>query len=306
MRQNHQAGLDDLLSELHALGFSEHESRAYLALYRLQPATAYEVSKLAGLPKANAYSVLESLTKKEAAQPISEAPVRYVAVAPKVLFERIAAATSRRCAKLIETIPEVAESSDRGYVWSITGEEATSAKIESMIDGATSHLWIKTSETILLPHRPALLRAAKRGVAIMIILFGTKTDQFQYGGKSRTYLHEGNGVPVGIAHYLVTLTVDFAEALVTEIGGRQRGSYTRNRPIVHLAETMLRHELYFAEIFEKFGEPIQKEFGPALLELRRKYLPHDQVEALETLLGVPMTDETARDNKPKERAAKLQ
>lgn len=293
MRQSHKTGLDDLLSELHALGFSEHEARAYLALYRLQPATAYEVSKLAGLPKANAYSVLESLTKKEAAQPISETPVRYVAVAPNVLFERIAAATSKRCAKLIDTIPEVAESSDRGYVWSITGEEATSAKIESMIDGAASHLWIKTSETILLPHLPALMRAANRGVAIMIILFGTHPERFQFGGKSRTYLHEGNGVPVGVAHYLVTLTVDFAEALVTEIGGKQRGSYTQNKPIVHLAETMLRHELYFAEIFEKFGEPIQKEFGPALLELRRKYLPIAQVEALEMLLGVPVAGDGA-------------
>jgi hypothetical protein len=128
----------------------------------------------------------------------------------------------------------------------------------------------------------------------MIILFGTDTAKFQFGGASRTYLHEGNGVPVGIAHFLVTLTVDFAEALVTEIGGQQRGSYTRNRPIVHLAETMLRHELYFAEIFEKFGEPIQKEFGPALIELRRKYLPTSQVDALETLLGLSQSGDMPR------------
>jgi sugar-specific transcriptional regulator TrmB len=301
--ERHQTGLKDLLPDLQALGFSEHESRAYLALYRLQPATAYEVSKLAGLPKANAYAVLESLTKKEAAQPISQTPVRYVAVAPKVLFERIATATSKRCAKLIDTIPDVAESSDRGYVWSISGEEATSAKIESMIDGATSHLWIKTSEAILLPYRPALVRAARRGVAIMIILFGTDTEKFRFGGASRTYLHEGNGVPVGIAHFLVTLTVDFAEALVTEIGGQQRGSYTRNRPIVHLAETMLRHELYFAEIFEKFGAPIQKEFGPALIALRRRYLPQTQVDALETLLGLSPARDVAGRRKSRKATA---
>jgi len=33
-----------------------------------------------------------------------------------------------------------------------------------------------------------------------------------------------------------------------------------------------------------FGQPIQKTFGPALVELRRKYLPVEQVRALERLL----------------------
>ncbi|GGI27656.1 MULTISPECIES: TrmB family transcriptional regulator [Bradyrhizobium] len=285
MSGDKQANLSELMPDLLALGFSEYEARAYLALYELSQATAYEVAKLAGLPKANAYSVLESLAKKEAAQPISETPLRYVAVAPKVLFERIATATSKRCAKLIRTIPAVSQSNDGGYVWTINGEDAIAAKMEAMIDGAKSHIWVKTEEKILLPHRDALRRAADRGVAILIILFGTQVEKFQFGAKSRTYLHEGNGIPVGIAPHLVTLTVDFEEALVAEIRA-QGGSYTRNKPIVNLADSLLRHEIYFAEIFEMFGQPIQKTFGPAIIELRRKYLPAPQVAALESLLGL--------------------
>lgn len=275
----------DLRSDLQSLGFSEHEARAYLALYRLQPATAYEVAKLAGLPKANAYSVLDSLSNKEAAQPVSEAPVRYIAVAPNILFERIANATTRRCAKLIEAIPAAAPSADRGYVWSITGEDATRAKIESMIDAARSHIWIKASDESLEPHREALRRAADRGVAVIIILFGVDIQHFDFAGKSRVYLHEGNGISVGVAPQMVTIAADFKEALVTEMGGHQRGSYTRNRSVVHLAETMLRHDVYIAEIYRSFGPQIDKAFGPALFELRRQYLPQDQVDALGRLLG---------------------
>jgi HTH-type transcriptional regulator, sugar sensing transcriptional regulator len=284
--EGQQSNLQELLPDLLALGFSEYEARAYVALYKLQPATAYEVSKLAGLPKANAYTVLESLSKKEAAQPISESPVRYVAVEPGVLFERIASATARRCAKLIERIPAVTDAHDRGYVWSISGADAIDTKIESMIEGAGSHIWIKAAETNILPYRDALQRAAERGVGVLIILFGAHPEQFQLGGKSRTYLHEGNGIPVGIAHKLVTITVDFEEALVVEIENQPHGAYTRNRPIVNLAESLIRHEVYFAEIFEMFGQPIQKTFGPALMELRRKYLPRPQVDALEQLLGL--------------------
>ena len=284
MSKSNPSNLDLLLPDLQALGFSEYEARAYLALYKLQPATAYEVSKLAGLPKANVYAVLDSLTKKEAVQPISENPLRYVVVAPKVLFSRIAQSVSRRCEKLTEAVPHLAETSDDHYVWSLAGQEELSAKMQDMINNARKHVWVKASEEVLLPYRDALRRAADRGVAILVILFGTKLEEFQFGYPSRTYLHEGNGIPVGIAPHLVTLTVDFEEAFIAQFHTDARGSYTRNRPMVTLADSLLRHEIYFAEIFEMFGQPIQKTFGPALVELRRKYLPVEQVRALERLL----------------------
>ena len=117
MIDSHLTDVGDLLPDLQALGFSEYEARAYIALCQLQTATAYEVSKLAGLPKANSYAVLESLSKKEAAQPVSESPVRYVAVAPAVLFKRIANTTDKRCTRLAGKIASLAQSDDRGYVW---------------------------------------------------------------------------------------------------------------------------------------------------------------------------------------------
>ncbi|MBS0528155.1 MAG: TrmB family transcriptional regulator [Proteobacteria bacterium] len=284
MSKSNPPNIDDMLPDLQALGFSEYEARAYLTLYRSQPATAYEVSKLAGLPKANVYAVLDSLTKKEAVQPISENPLRYVVVPPSVLFSRIAEMVAKRCAKLTEVVPHLAQASDDQYVWSVAGKEALAAKMQSMIDSAKSHIWIKSNENLLMPHRDALRRAADRGVAILIILFGSKPEEFDFGYPSRTYLHEGNGIPVGIAHQLMTLTVDFEEAFVAEFRADARGSYTRNRPVVNLADSLLRHEIYFAEIFEMFGEPIQKAFGPALMELRKKYLPTEQVRALERML----------------------
>ena len=78
--------------------------------------------------------------------------------------------------------------------------------------------------------------------------------------------------------------MDFREALVAEFGTQVRGSYTWNQPIVTLADTLLRHEIYFAEIFRVFGDSIQDKFGSALINLRRKYLPQRQVAALKKLL----------------------
>ena len=45
---------EDTIAQLRRLGFTDYESRAYLALCESYPATAYEVSKKAKLPKAQA------------------------------------------------------------------------------------------------------------------------------------------------------------------------------------------------------------------------------------------------------------
>lgn len=276
--------LPQLVRDLQSLGFSDYEARAYIALLQLQPATAYEVSKAANLPKANSYTVLESLSRKEAVQPVSENPVRYTALPPDLLFDGIAEKTQRRCNSVKDGLSRLAAVPQREYVWSVSGAEAVSERIRQMIRTARDHLWIKASESNLEAYRDALKDAADRGLEILIILFGNNLQRFQFGGRTRVWLHEGNGIPVGNSHYLITLTRDFEEALLAEVRDQVYGSYTRSRPLVSIADTLIRHEIYFAEIFEALGDNIQEKFGPALYDLRRKYLPREQAEALQRQL----------------------
>lgn len=269
-----------LVRDLQDLGLNDYEARAYIALLRLQPATAYEVSKEANLPKANSYTVLESLSKKEAVQPVSEGPVRYMAVPPERLFDSIAEKTARRCDRVKEGLSKLAEAPRHEYVWSINGAEAVSERIHQMIRDARDHVWIKASEDSIEPYRNSLRDAADRGVEILIILFGADPQRFRFGSRTKVWLHEGNGVPVGNSPFLITMTRDFEEALLAEVRDQTYGSYTRSRPLVTVADTLIRHEIYFAEIFEVMGEEIQERFGPALFELRQKYLPKDLVGIL--------------------------
>lgn len=276
-----------LVRDLQDLGLNDYEARAYIALLRLQPATAYEVSKAANLPKANSYTVLESLSRKEAVQPVSEVPVRYMAVPPEQLFSAIADRTARRCERVKENLGKLAEAPRHEYVWSITGADAVSERIRQMIRDARDNLWLKASENSLEPYRDDLRAAAERGVDIIIILFGTQPERFNFGSNTKTWLHEGNGVPVGNSPFLITMTRDFEEALLAEVREQAYGSYTRSRPLVSVAETLIRHEIYFAEIFEAMGDQIQERFGPALFELREKYLPEDLVGILRSRLALP-------------------
>ncbi|NYT23248.1 TrmB family transcriptional regulator [Alcaligenaceae bacterium] len=275
---------EQLLRELQGIGFSDYEAKAYVALILSPNSTAYEISKAATIPKANCYTVLENLRKKGAVQAVSENPVKYVAVDPQKYFNQVAVSTQLRCEKLQDSLSRIAVLPQEELVWSLNDKNSVQIQIGKIIDSATDHLWIKASDTTLTPHKEALREAVSRGVNVLIVLFGKSIEEFDLGKNSKVYLHEGNGIPVGIAHTLITITRDFQEMLVAEVGVNSYGSYTKNRPIVNMADSLIRHEIYFAEIFKELGEEIDEKFGRALFKLRQKYLPKPQAKALEKLL----------------------
>ena len=272
----------DISNDLRALGFTDYEAQAYLSLLQDSPATAYQVGKDSALPRPNVYAALENLTKKGAVQPVTENPVRYVPIQPEVLFARMLQDVDSKCRRLASKLSRLQHRSGQEYVWSLHGAETIRAKIDNMIDTSQSHVWIKAHSRIIEEHRATIVRTAARGVQVILILFGDPAKLKTYCLKppSRVYMHEGSGMEVGLAYTLVTVATDFREALTVNMVEGGFGAYTRNLPVITLAESLIRHEIYLAEIFERFGPRIEAEFGPALVSLRQKYLPGPQAEAL--------------------------
>lgn len=272
--------------DLQELGFTDYEARVYVALLLASPATAYEISKTNALPRPNVYSALESLERKGAVHRASSEPVRFVPVDPKELLDRIARTVNLRCTSLRERLEELKPAQQTEYVWNLSGAHEAHAKIGEMIDEATRHVWIKAHHSLLEPHAERLEAAARRGVAVMLILFGNQQEieRWRAISSARVYAHEADGTVVGMARHLVTLTSDFEAALLANLNDGT-GAYTRSSAVVNLADTMLRHEIYLAEIFGAFGKEIEGRFGPALLSLRQAYLPSEQAQALQQLLS---------------------
>lgn len=54
----------DIIHQLKKLGFNEYESKSYTTLVQSGTCTAYQVSKLSGIPRARIYDILESLVEK--------------------------------------------------------------------------------------------------------------------------------------------------------------------------------------------------------------------------------------------------
>ena len=98
--------------------------------------------------------------------------------------------------------------------------------------------------------------AAERGVEILIVLFGTDPGEFRYNDRCQVYLHEGTGVRMGTADNLFTLTIDHSEA-VTVTTDRMTAFHTRNYAVVQMADSLIRHDYYMAEIHLRFGKQIR-------------------------------------------------
>src|SRR5262245_58508429 len=111
------ASTPDLRASLQELGFTDYEARAYLALAGAYPATAYEVAKLAGLPRANVYSVLRTLELRGAIQKVAQDPVRYAPYKPDDYFAQQARKTAELCRAVAREVKQQSRPDETVYVW---------------------------------------------------------------------------------------------------------------------------------------------------------------------------------------------
>ena len=280
-----------IFADLKRLGFTEYEARVYVELLRESPATAYEIAKAAGLPRPNTYHALDALARRGAVLPVSESPIRYVAAEPRGLLDAISRQTSALCADLGAELATLAPRPDDQYVWSRRGDDAVHDKIDALIAESRETIWVKAADDVLRRHRAGLREAAERGVSLLIVLFGTDAEEFRFSKESRVYIHEANGVRMGSADNLFTLAIDHVEMLTAakegpKDGGEVVAAHTRNRPIVTLAESLVRHDYYMAEIFGRFGAEIEAAFGPHLRDLRLGCFSAEQAASFKERTGL--------------------
>lgn len=263
-----------LATALRELGFTDYEARAYAALADKQPATAYEIAKVAALPRANVYAALRNLEARGAIQPVTESPVRYVPVDPEQFFRRVQRSTAGLCDDVVQAMKRNTKAEEGAYVWIFRGEAEVHSKLMAMIEAAREHVWLKAPVALIEPYAAALSAAARRGVVVRLIVFGREIIGLRAHARIQVVLHEGDGRPHGPpSDRMLTATVDSSGMLIASYAGNAKASYARDYSIVYVIETLLLHEIYLAEIHAAFGKQLDTRFGAQLGKLRRKYRP---------------------------------
>ena len=79
----------DFLNKLKALGLNSYEAKLWVALLSVGTSTAGELSDIANVPRSRSYDILESLEKKGFVVLKLGKPIKYLAVPPTEVVERV-------------------------------------------------------------------------------------------------------------------------------------------------------------------------------------------------------------------------
>jgi len=248
----------DLIDQLIALGMTEYESRVYLALLRDYPATGYQISKAAGIPRSMVYEALGRLEARGAAlKTYEDKAALYRPVAPDTLLDRYEQEARARAAQLRASLAPLYSRRDEGRVWNFSGRREALQHAAELITGAQQELMLVLTDADVEELHDLLVGAHERGVRLGVMLTGRA--EFNLGQVVRhpqreTELHQMRETLIVVA--------DEREFLIASGHVTTVATVTTNPNMVLIARQFIWMELFAQRIFARLGPDLLERLDP--------------------------------------------
>ncbi|MCZ7663465.1 MAG: hypothetical protein M5U22_11315 [Thermoleophilia bacterium] len=266
--------MNDLLSGLQKLGFSQYEAKAYVALLQNPRVTAYELAKQSGIPPSKIYEVVERLLAKKlvATLDLGGHP-KYVALDPKEAvggfrrsYDEVLDFLEGRLEKLFSR-----DQGNASYVWNLVERSDIVSRAVEMIENATVEVTLAVWPQELPLVESCLQAADDRGVATAICMYGEGDP-----GVGVVYNHPTDQVVLrDQGSRRMVLVVDHAEALIgyfPEVS-EANAVWSTNVGFVQMAHDYIRHDIWVIKLVRRFEGPINQAYGPTRDKLRDIFNP---------------------------------
>lgn len=266
----------DLISNLIEAGFTEYEAKVYLVLLSEHPATGYQLSKKAGIPRSMVYEALGRLHARGAVLKTEEQRATlFRPVPPDTLFDRFEQEHRNLIQDLRSGLRKLHNAQDEDRLWSISGFGSVISYAAKMMQNAQNEIMVVISDSELEALREEILNRCKRGVRVNVLLTGEgslSTGPEDLSAADRAVLHVTRHPPVESQlqelNHMLLVTIDNHECLIAKLdpdAGSMTATITNNRQLVFIARQFVWMEL--------FTQRIYAQIGPELLELLS---PEDQ------------------------------
>jgi len=169
---------EDLLNRLTKLGFTNYEAKAYLSLLKNNPATGYEISNQAHVPRSVIYATLRKLEARGIVISIHEKPRRYIPLSPKQLLAKLESNFSERLSSLSEELLAYENKPDTEGFWNLRGYKSLIQISETHIREAKDLVCIHGWRREIMALKSPLMAARERGVDIIIFSFNKIDEDF--------------------------------------------------------------------------------------------------------------------------------
>lgn len=259
----------DLLLEL---GLSDNEALAYLALLGCQPATAYELSKVSGIPSSKVYETANRLVDKGLIEPVSADTgrgQRYIALGAEDFIAARRQAVARTTEALAPLLRDAGNGAEADFIWQLDSADAVVDKARQLLQDAGSTVLLSLWPEELAVLRADLLAAEQRGVRIALVHYGEPGEFI-----GATYHHPvEETVRRERGGRALTLVVDSRCVIIATLfdDGGVEGAWSRNRAFVFVAEDYVRHDVYITKVTTAMGASLRQHFGADYADLREVF-----------------------------------
>lgn len=261
--------LDAILGNLKELGFTEYESKVYMALVSEHPLSAYNVSKNSGVPHSRVYDITRRLIKKGYVTSKGTNPELFSPISPEELISRLQRNNAKLTGELKQQLESIKFTADFDPVWNLSGRYEALEMAEQLIGEAEEHIFVGIWDKELEYLETEFKKAEKRGVKIHILLYGDGQPDF-----ADVYYHSTENLEdINEVGRSLDLVIDSTVCITGSLGGTIpcQAVWTRNKGLIKSIEGFIIHDFYIAEVSKYLGDKVDEIFGKNFEKLRKKY-----------------------------------
>lgn len=168
----------DVSAILQTYGFTQYEAKAFLTVVETGTASAYQISKASGIPRARIYDILESLAGRgvvmteeshDGQKKYRALPVEVFLQQQKQMWE-----TSYRAVEAELKHLEKKQPPNTAYVNTVKGTDSILAFCQTLLQSAATTIMISMWEPMYRQLLPELAAKREQGVELRGIVFGVE------------------------------------------------------------------------------------------------------------------------------------
>jgi predicted transcriptional regulator len=256
--------MGDIINQLQQLGFSEYETKTYVALLQQHPLNGYALAKKSGVPRANIYGVLQKLEERGAVVPvtISEGIV-YSPISPDDLIARLGSHLSEVLSTAQRELQALGAPIEETYVQNVQGSDQLLEYARELINNACDNLLIALWHPEANALADPLAQAQARGVHINIL--SCQACPQECGGCQGS-VYRYRVTPDQQAHGLIVIQ-DAEEVLIGITGANATAIRTRQPSLIEMTTWYVRHSITLAAILSDIGGTLESTLSPQTRQL---------------------------------------
>ena len=227
-----------IIEQLMQFNLTRQEAIIYLTLLSEGDLNGYEVAKISGISRSNAYTSLAALVEKGGAFVLEETTTRYTPVSIEEFCNNKIIKLQQTKKEIIKNVPQKKKDVE-GYI-TIKSQEHIFNKMRNMIIEAKERVYISVSKQVLDIILPEILEAINRKIKMVIIT----NEPIQIEGAIIHYIERSYNQIRLIADSTNVLTGDIDE------GDYSTCLYSKKKNLIDLLKDSLKNEIKLIEILK--------------------------------------------------------